>query len=91
MVVEIMAYVNDKKIGSKEGICKWSIQLLISINSSIFDVSLLYSQFTEHDEQKTRMMLIVIPDGQLLRTEAYFLKLCLQIRACSSSHITFDW
>jgi len=70
---------------------KFSIKLLISINSSIFDVSLLSSQLREHDEQKTRMMLIVIPDGQLLRTEVYLLKLGSQIRACSSSHITFYW
>lgn len=32
------------------------------------------------------MMLIVISDGQLLRTEDYFLELCLQIKECSSSH-----
>jgi hypothetical protein len=75
----------------KNDVRKYSIQLLISINSSIFYVSLLSSQFTEHDEQKTRMMLIVIPDGQLLKTEDYVLKLCLQISPCSSSPITFFW
>jgi hypothetical protein len=93
MVVEIVSYVNDKKIGSKKefvensismkchtlfqfkniqhfknDVRKCSIQLLISINSSIFDVSLLFSQLTEHDEQNTRMMLIVILDGQPPRT-----------------------
>ena len=75
----------------KNDMRKCSIQLLISINSSIFDVSLLSSHFTQHDEQKTRMMLTVIPDGQLLRTGDYVLKLCLQISPCSSSRITFYW
>jgi len=70
----------------KSDVRKCSNQLQLN-----FDVSLLSSQFTEHDEQKTRMMLIVIQVGQLLRTEDYILKLCLQISPCSSSPLTLYW